>query len=274
MEIYLSSNLKLLRKRKSRTQDDVAFSLQIKRSTYAGIESGNSKSDIETLIKLSDYFKVAIDTLLRVDLQSLSEFQLSELERGNDVFVRGSGLRVLATTVSDQNLDNIELVNHKAKAGYTTGFADPEYISELPKFQLPFLSKNKKYRTFQITGDSMLPIPDGALVTGEFVQDWNTLQSGRPYIIFTLDDGIVFKILDNLIHDEAKIRLYSLNPMYEPYDVHVQDIKEVWKFVHFISSDIPDTGQTGHSITQTMIEMRNEIENIKKHLKTNKRHVQ
>jgi hypothetical protein len=63
----------------------------------------------------------------------------------------------------------------------------------LPGFQLPFLSKQKKYRTFQLSGDSMLPIPDGSWVTGEYLQDWNDIISGNAYIVFTIDDGIVFK---------------------------------------------------------------------------------
>ena len=94
------------------------------------------------------------------------------------------------------NRENIELVTEKAKAGYRTGYADPEYIGELPVFNLPFLSDKRKYRTFQLKGDSMLPIPDGSWVTGEFVQDWMEVKNGKAYIVFTLDDGIVFKIVE------------------------------------------------------------------------------
>jgi hypothetical protein len=90
-----------------------------------------------------------MDTLVRVDLTALSESQLSELENGFDVYVRGSRLRILATTVDLANRDNIELVGEKAKAGYKRGYADPEYIRELPVFQLPFLSSERKYRTFK-----------------------------------------------------------------------------------------------------------------------------
>ena len=160
MEIFLAANILLLRKRKKRTQDVVAFAVNVKRSTYTGIEIGNSFPGIEVLINLSNYFGVSIDTLLRVDLRKFSEFQLSELERGNDVYIRGTHLRVLSKTTDHLDTENIELVPEKAKAGYMAGYADPEYINELPKFQLPFLSKNKKYRSFQITGDSMLPIPE------------------------------------------------------------------------------------------------------------------
>ena len=106
-------------------------------------------------------------------MRKLSGSQLRQLEHGQDVFITGQKLRVLATTVDRNNEENIELVPEKAKAGYARGFADPEFIGDLPVFRLPFLSSNKKYRTFQITGDSMLPIPDKSWVTGEFVQDWN-----------------------------------------------------------------------------------------------------
>ncbi len=261
--MYLASNIKLLRKRKGRTQDDVATALGMKRPTYSGYENGVAEPDIEALIALSKYFHIAIDTLLKVDLSKLSEYQLSELERGNDVYIRGSNLRVLATSVDQKNDENIELVPEKAKAGYATGFADPEYIKELPMFQLPFLSKQKKYRTFQLSGDSMLPIPHGSWVTGEFIQDWRNIISGHAYIILTLDEGIVFKVVENLLDTENKLTLYSLNPEYAPYDVHVSQIKEVWQFVHYISSELPDPLKPKDETTRLLENIKADIEVIK-----------
>jgi transcriptional regulator with XRE-family HTH domain len=265
MDIFFASNIKLLRKRRGRTQDDVAAATGIKRPTLSGYENSGVFPGVEALVILSNHFKVSVDTLLKVDLNKLSAFQLSELERGNDVFIRGTNIRVLATTLNSADEENIELVPEKAKAGYSTGYADPEYISDLPKFRLPFLSKNKKFRTFQITGDSMLPIPNGSWVTGEFVQDWYTINSGKPYIIMTLEEGVVFKIVDNLIQDEGKLRLYSLNPLYKPYDVAVADIKEVWCFNHFICSEIPEA-DSGNHLTQKVFELSREIEAIKQRL--------
>lgn len=267
MNIFLASNITLLRKRRKRTQEDVALAVNIKRSTYAGIETGNSLPSIEVLIGLSGYFAVSVDTLLKIDLSKISEFALSELERGNDAYIRGTGLRVLSKTTDSNDNENIELVPEKAKAGYQTGFADPEYIDELPKFQLPYLSKNKKYRSFQISGDSMLPIPEGSWITGEFIQDWYKIQSGKPYIILTTGDGIVFKIVDNLISDEGVLRLYSLNTLYKPYDVQVADVKEVWRFVNFISHEVPDvTGIQEDNINRKITDLTREIEAIKKRI--------
>jgi len=258
-----SSNIKYLRKRRKKTQEDAAFVLGLKRSTLNNYENGQTVPNALMLLAFSDYYKIAVDTLLRVDLSKLSDYQLSELERGNDVYIRGSGLRVLATTVNSSNEENIELVNEKAKAGYVTGYADPEYIKELPVFRLPFLSGNRKYRTFQVSGDSMLPLPDGSWVTGEFVGDWHTITSGRPYIILTLNDGVVFKIADNLIRSEGVLRLYSLNPFYQPYDLPVGEIREVWRFVNYISTELPSAETSDEATRRVVAELKNELKLIR-----------
>ncbi len=264
---FFASNIKLLRKRRGRTQDDVAFLLDMKRPTLSGYENEVAQPGLEALVAFSKYYNVSIDTLIKVDLGQLAESQLRQLERGYDVFVTGSKLRVLATTVDSDNEENIELVSEKAKAGYRTGFADPEFIKVLPTFQMPFLSKQKKYRSFQVSGDSMLPIPEGSWVTCEFVQNWNLIQNRHAYVIHTLDDGVVFKVAENLIRTEGKLRLYSLNPVYEPYEVHVNDIREVWKFVNFISSQIPEANSPMEQLSNQFIQLKKEVETIKSKLK-------
>ena len=148
--MYFTSNIKFLRKRRGRTQDEVAVALNLKRSTLSGYENDVAQPGIDMLVSFSKYYNVSIDTLLKIDMTKLSESQLGELERGYDAYIKGSNLRVLTTTVGSDNIENIELVPEKAKAGYTTGYADPEYIEELPRFRLPFLSENRKYRTFQL----------------------------------------------------------------------------------------------------------------------------
>jgi transcriptional regulator with XRE-family HTH domain len=264
--MYFTSNIKFLRKRRGRTQDDVAVALNLKRSTLSGYENGVAQPGIEILVTFSRYFNLSIDTLLKIDISKLSESQLGELERGYDAYVKGSNLRVLTTTVSADNVENIELVPEKAKAGYATGYADPEYIEELPRFRLPFLSEKRKYRTFQLKGDSMLPIPDGSWVTGEFVQDWREIISGKAYVVFTINDGIVFKVVENNLKNDGKLVLYSLNPIYEPYEVHINEVKEIWKFVNYISSELPDPVLPEKQLIQAVASMKNDLQRIKARL--------
>lgn len=260
--MYFSTNIRLLRKRKGRTQDDVATTLGIKRSTYNNYENQIARPGIDSLLAFSDYFGVAIDTLIKVDLRNLTPSQLSQLENGYDVYIRGSSLRVLATTVDQENDENIELVNEKARAGYTNGFADPEFIRILPTFKLPFLSKEKKYRTFQIQGDSMLPIPPGSYVTGEFIQDWNFIRNGEACIILTLNEGILFKVVENQIAEKGMLRLHSLNTIYIPYSIHVSEIKEIWKFAHYISAELPGQRTTETEIIDSIREIQKDVRGI------------
>ena len=259
--MLFSTNIKFLRKRRSKTQDDVATALNMKRSTLSGYENEVSEPSIEALVALSKYFNVAIDTLIKVDLTKIGEFQLSQLERGYDVHLKGSNIRVLATTVDSSNNENIELVSERAKAGYTTGYADPDYIRILPTFQLPFLSKERKYRTFQISGDSMLPIPDKSYVTGEYVLDWHDIRDKQAYIILTIDDGIVFKIVENHIID-GYLRLHSLNPLYTPFEIPINEIKEVWKFVHYISSEMPENMPREQQLIDTINDLKKQVQTI------------
>jgi len=260
---FFASNIKLLRKRRGRTQDDVAFFLNMKRPTLSGYENAFAQPGLDALVAFSKYYNISIDTLVKIDLRGLSEFQLAQLERGFDVFVTGSKLRVLATTVDHRNEENIELVSEKAKAGYRTGFADPEFIRELPTFHIPFLSKQMKYRAFEISGDSMLPIPEGSWVTCEFVVDWNLVQSGHAYVVHTLNDGVIFKVVENLIEREGTLRLHSLNPVYKAYEVHVSDIREIWKFVNYVSSIMPEANSSLEHLSNQFSRLKQEFETIK-----------
>ena len=261
--MYFDSNIKFLRRRRNRTQDEVAEQLQMKRSTLSGYENRVAQPGMEILLLFSDYYRIAVDTLLKVDLSSLSETQLRQLEHGEDVFLRGGNLRVLASTVNRENEENIELVPVRAQAGYTNSFADPEYISELQVFQLPFLSGNKKYRTFQLQGDSMLPIPEKAWVTGEYVVDWLTLKTGEACVVLTINDGIVFKIIENRIEKEGILVLFSLNPLYEPYEIHVNEIREIWKFVHFISHELPEPIIPQNQLVRTVAGLKQDLDQLK-----------
>ena len=48
------------------------------------------------------------------------------------------------------------------------------------------------------------------------------------------------RLLKTIFRTDGKLVLYSLNPIYEPYEVHINEVKEIWKFVNYISSEIPD----------------------------------
>jgi transcriptional regulator with XRE-family HTH domain len=260
----LSTNLRFLRSRRRRTQDVVATELGITRSTLNNYESGVVVNPtLDLLVRFSKYFRISIDTLVKIDLSKLGESQLSELERGNDVYITGSRLRVLATTIDSFNKENIEMVSHKARAGYRSGYADPDYIKKLPTFQLPILLNDRKYRMFQLSGDSMNPIPDKSWVIGEYLENWFDIKDGHAYIILTIDDGIVFKLVNNNLRKKRSLELVSLNEDFKSYEVQANEVKEVWKFCNYISSELPDNTVQKHSVFSQIEKMEKQIGELK-----------
>ncbi len=57
--------LKEIRKRKGYSQLKVAFDLNISREALSYYENGKRSPDIQMLCRMSDYFKVSIDYLIR-----------------------------------------------------------------------------------------------------------------------------------------------------------------------------------------------------------------
>lgn len=247
------------------SQEEIAQQLGISRSTVNNYENAYAEPGLKTLIDFAKHYRITTDTLLNTNLSEIPEHQFKHLESENEGYIRGTGLRVIATTVDSSNNENIELVPQKARAGYTAGYHDPEYIRTLPTFQLPFLSADRKYRTFQISGDSMLPIPDKSYVIGEYVSDWHEVKDGGAYIVLTKDDGIVFKMVYNQIKLRKNFLLRSLNPTYEPYELPVSEVLEMWKFVNYISHQIPEPSVPGQdTLLESVTRITEEAERITK----------
>ncbi|MDE5416788.1 helix-turn-helix domain-containing protein [Labilibaculum sp. DW002] len=235
--MFFAENIKFLRQRRKKSQLSLADQLSITRTTLAGYEK-SVQPPFHVLIKFAEYFGVSIDALVRYRLKELSEFQLSQIEDGFDIDVTGKKLRLLTISVNKDGEENIEMVPLKAQAGYTNSYGDLEFIGSLPKFTLPFLPKDKTYRTFQIQGDSMLPIPEGAWVTASFIQNWELIKEGTPCIIVTEEDGIVFKVVYKQLEKNQTLLLVSSNRNYKPYELAIGKVIEIWKFETFNGFEI------------------------------------
>jgi hypothetical protein len=205
--------------------------------------------------------------LIKVELASLSDHHLHDLEDGNDAFIIGRKLRVLTTTVNAQDKQNIEFVPVKARAGYFAGHSDPEYIAALPRFTMPHLPADKTYRMFPTTGRSMLPIPDGSLVIAEYVQDWFSIKNDTLCILILKSAGhdFVFKQVVNNIKTARSLTLKSLNTEeFKPYDVPVSDVLEIWKFMSYVSNEVPVGNISMSAIASALNEIRVDIKRLGK----------
>ena len=250
---YIQGNIKHLRSLKKLSQEHFAEEVKWTRSMVGSYEEGRSEPSIEKLIDLSKYFSIPIDTLIKVDLRKSKD--LSFIDIGNK--------RVLfPISVNEYNEELIEIVPIEASAGYLKGYADPEYIEDLQKFNLPFLPTGT-HRAFPIKGDSMLPVKDGSFIIGKFVQDIRDIKDGRTYVVLTKEDGLVYKRIYNRIKDRKSLLLYSDNKKYAPYEVKMQDVLEIWEIRCCINTQEYDKDELKFSnIVNLFQELKVELKSI------------
>jgi transcriptional regulator with XRE-family HTH domain len=251
----IAANLKYLRRNKKLTQQQFADLMGVKRSLIGAYEEDRAEPKYELLKKIASFFDLSMDEMAHETIND----RWKPKEKGD-----ASSVRILSITVDKNDRENIELVPVKASAGYLNGYADPEYISELPRFNLPMFNQGS-YRAFELKGDSMLPLQPGTVIIGEFVEDWFNLKPGLTYIIVSKTEGVVYKRVAHKFKREKGLKLLSDNKVYEPFWVDTEDILEVWSAKAFISTDFPEpTPEPSlENITSMMAEMQKNIANLK-----------
>lgn len=226
---YLKSNLPYLRRLWKLSQEGLAEKLNCTRSRIGAYEEGRSEPPLDLLIDISNFFDVPIDTLVRMDLRKSQ----------NQSFIKIGNNRVLfPITVDKDNRENIEVVPIEASAGYLRGYSDPEFIEDLQRFRLPFLTTGT-HRAFPVQGDSMLPVKSGSIIVGRFVEDIQALEDGKTYILLTKQDGLVYKRVYKKLKECNSLELHSDNTQYAPYEVKSENVLELWKFACCIQRQEP-----------------------------------
>lgn len=249
----LYSNIRYLRELKKLSQESLAEELKITRARLGAYEESRNEPPIEILIRLSEYFHISIDALVKADLRKTDLNSLMDI--GNN--------RLLFPVVLDkENNDRIEVVTAKASAGYLNGYSDPEYMEKLPFMSLPFVI-NGKLRSFPVKGDSMPPLDTGDYVVGRYIESLNELAEGKTYILLTKNEGIVYKRVYK--SKSNQLELHSDNKSYTPYLVKTMDILEIWEFVCSLKvSDKKDNEISMENMMKMLVSMKAELTQIKK----------
>lgn len=228
----INENIRFIRKQLKLTQDQFGQQLGIKRSLVGAYEEGRAEPRLELLHKMASMAGLPVDALISTDLNKSDAPALEKKD-----FSRGK--EVLVVSIDSNKRDNIELVPQKAAAGYMNGYADADYVKELPKFNLPNLSTGT-YRAFEISGDSMLPILPGTIIVGEYVENLADIKNGKTYILVTNREGIVYKRVFNYLSENGKLFLVSDNRQYTPFQIDGEDVLEAWSAKAYISVQFPD----------------------------------
>jgi transcriptional regulator with XRE-family HTH domain len=251
----IANNIRFLRQLKGLSQEQLADELRVTRSRIGGYEEGRNEPPIDLLIRLSEFFHIAIDALVRGDLKKTNLDGLMKIGKN----------RILFPILMDaEGNDMVELIPLKASAGYLKGYADPDYIEKLPQMRLPFLPTGK-FRAFPIKGDSMPPIKEGSFVIGKFLEKMDELKPGHTYVVVTRDDGLSYKRVMSYSKKEGALELHSDNKMYAPYKVRTEDVLELWEYTCCINMNQYDENELNlDSIMNMLRGLKVEIEQIKR----------
>jgi transcriptional regulator with XRE-family HTH domain len=257
--VKINENIRFIRKQLGFTQDQFAQKLGIKRSLVGAYEEGRAEPRLDLLQSMASLIGSTVDKIIGEDLTASGS--------GNAVNKDYSrGKEVVVVTVDGESRDNIELVPHKAAAGYMNGYADPEFVKELPHFKLPML-KQGTYRAFEISGDSMLPILPGTIVIGEYIDNLKDLRNGKTYILVTRQEGIVYKRIFNYLDQNGKLFLVSDNRQYAPYQVDGDEVVEAWASKAYISVQFPDVADKNdvsvEQLAGVVLDLQKEIIQLK-----------
>lgn len=260
---FIASNIKFLRKQKGLTQEELSKKIGVNRSMIGSYEEGRARPKLASIQLMAHYFKIGVDELVNLDLGVSAK---SQKANEHHLDVKGSSLRVLSTLVDKENEEFITVVPVKAAAGYLSGYSDPDFVENLPRFALPLpeLSAGRTYRVFQINGNSMEPVAHGSYIICDYVQNWQEIKSGKTYILITKDEGVVYKRVYNRMEEKSELILKSDNPEYEPYTISSDKIIEVWKALGFISFSIPEPDEVSlHKLSNMVSEIKKDVEKLK-----------
>jgi len=251
---FLPDNLKYLRQQAQMTQQDLAEKLGLKRSHIGAYEEGRATPKIPGLLEMASFFGLSLDQLIQTDLSKEVAANIPS----------AGGLKVLSVIVDRENEELIPIIPVKASAGYLNGFADPEYMGQLPAFNMPVpeLSPGKTYRVFQLKGDSMLPVQPGSYVFCEFVNSLSEIKDGQTYVLITKEEGLVYKRV--YWQGENQFLLKSDNAEYEAYKVDGDSVLEIWKAAGVLSFNLPQPNHLEISrLSDILREMKEEIRRLR-----------
>ncbi len=152
--------------------------------------------------------------------------------------------KVLTIVTNPQSEERIVHVPSPVQEAYASAVMNPGFIKELPTYSLPdYQFKVGTFRSFDVCGDAMDPL----LVVGDkvicsFIEPtlWaNAIKTNHVYAVVTKGSILIKRILNKLNIDK-QLELVSDNEVYEPIQLSLADVSEIWQVRAKISPFLPN----------------------------------
>jgi phage repressor protein C with HTH and peptisase S24 domain len=178
------------------------------------------------------------------------------------------GFRLLPIITDKENEERIVHVPVPAQAGYAGERLDTVFFQELPTYSLPdYKYRVGTHRSFDVSGDSMEPtLFEGDKVVCSYVEPnfWeNSVRDNFVYVVVTRGDVLIKRVF-NKIRENRSIELHSDNDFYQPYQIAVSDVRELWYVRAKISPFLPSPSNIQNLVRNEVRELKHIIQNQSK----------
>ncbi len=172
-------------------------------------------------------------------------------------------LHVLTVMTDVTNEERIVHVPVPAQTSYASELDNPKFIQDLPNFTLPdYKYKVGTHRSFDVAGDSMEPtLFEGDKIVCSYIEPtlWELgMKDSYVYVIVTQDD-IVVRRAYNQLKTNKLIEVHCDNKFYEPYEIPLSMIREIWYVRAKISPFLPAPNRIQHLVYEDMNSLKSTI---------------
>ncbi len=257
---FIKCHNKLREESRVRSSRQFAMSLEYLPQSLSEILKGRRDVTIELLRKAVELYKINPVYLYT------GEGPMFMSEEDHKSF------RVLTIVTNGQDDERIVHVPVPAQAGYAGEMTDPTFIQDLPTYSLPdYKYKVGTHRSFDVSGDSMEPtLFEGDKVICSYLEPtlWeSSMKDNYVYVVVTRGDVLV-KRVTNKIKSNKQVELISDNAYYEPFNVDVGDLREIWYVRAKISPFLPSPHNVTNLIGDEVKELRKTIRDQTKMIET------
>lgn len=242
-------NVKELRTKHKLSQDQLSTLTGIPKGRIAMWEYRNSQPKHQDFEVLSNFFDKYDNKMLSInkklktnDNKSYEVESIGVINEDKTPYISSGNQFIDIGKNKMQML--VPLINTYAYAGYLSGYADQEYIEELPKFPI-IVERNHQgtYRAFKVKGDSMDNDTRKAICAGDIVvarkiekHHWKSKLHIKQWKNFVIvhEDGIVIKEIIEHDVEAGTITCMSLNPdkeFYPNFKLHLSTVFELYNII-------------------------------------------
>jgi DNA-binding XRE family transcriptional regulator len=239
----VASRLKLLRKAKNLTQDELAEQLSLTKSAISKFETGNSSPSSDTLKRIAALYKVSVDYLLNgsesIDMVYMDPPYAKHQKISS--YPPGQNNVQAVKLLSQVPLIELPHVSFKARASFNYTQLQRHMNSDIfdtVLHRLPMGKTAEDYKdavVFDIEGDSMEP----SLRDGQQVIAWPVPESKWEYLhntacVVDYEETVTVKaIYGNDLNNTDGLTLHATGGKGGHFTVARKDIHSIWEVREF-----------------------------------------